>query len=607
MDAPTTPDRSARRIWEHAPGVIERLELSVGQVDLQSICRESLREILALAGWERGCLRLVSASSDVLLAGEGEDSHHGADPRNAILIERVLPIEATLRLELRPESIPTPELSDAIRQAGTAILGVVSEPILDDEFHRIRMESVRLSEHLDILERLAGDNDPDHRLWQIAEAIAVNSNSDRVCLLISDEDSWRLRCSSVQPRPDGKARVTLAIERLVGELAKTQCDEKPIKLSPDHATSLLQQDYFEATGASATRVHFVHSSTEEPARIVAAIVMEDFATKEASSEIDSVTTRVFEAAIRDAVTMRHPSTRVRALRFLKKRSVLVAAALMMIFTAACFWPVPLRIPSDGILAPRVTQEVFSPADAVVVEQLVADGDRVKTGDVLARLKSDELDLRESNSQGELSTTAASLNVLSIQRVDGDDRNDAGKLQTSGQREVLRKKQQFQQEQLKRVAEQKAKLVLRSSVDGVVHLPQLESSLESKPVRYGELLMRVEQINHLWTARLMISDENIGYVRSVADQPVETLIRIRSRPGESKSATLDRIATTASLDRHGELVVQAEADFELGPEDVDTIELTSGASLVAEIKCGHRPLGFVLFRQLIQRGRINGWW
>ena len=146
----------------------------------------------------------------------------------------------------------------------------------------------------------------------------------------------------------------------------------------------------------------------------------------------------------------------------------------------------------------------------------------------------------------------------------------------------------------------AELTLRSPIAGQVVRWDLIRSLESRPVRQGQLLMQVVDPTGPWQLELRIPDRQVRHVlaaQAAAKDENKLSVRFlfRMSPKTTYSATLDDVNLATDLDQDGELSTLAKVT--LNPKDIP--DLRPGSSVIAKIKCGRRSLGYVWLRELLE--------
>ena len=169
--------------------------------------------------------------------------------------------------------------------------------------------------------------------------------------------------------------------------------------------------------------------------------------------------------------------------------------------------------------------------------------------------------------------------------------------------VLRKEIEGLHEQLRILDKQQSGLTIESPMNGIVDRWDLRQSLESRPVSHGQYLLDVISESAGWTIELELPEENINYVMKQQRQsPCRCSFRLRSDPTQDYYGEIAEIAGVANLGLDGQSIVTATFPVNVSR----AVELRNGATVVAQVECGKYPLGFVLFRGLIQWYRSNPW-
>ena len=125
---------------------------------------------------------------------------------------------------------------------------------------------------------------------------------------------------------------------------------------------------------------------------------------------------------------------------------------------------------------------------------------------------------------------------------------------------------------------------------------VEQLLETRPVRRGQILLTVADVNGRWVLELQVPDERVRFVveareKVQASLPVEYVLA--SEPETVYRGTLDRLAesTTAGVDDRPVAIGRVVLD------DGDLPLLRPGTEIVAKIRCGRRCLAYVWFHDL----------
>ncbi len=290
--------------------------------------------------------------------------------------------------------------------------------------------------------------------------------------------------------------------------------------------------------------------------------------------------------------------------------------------AAVIWalglPATLRIEAEGSLQPTSQRVIFAPLDGIIEQILVGDGQQVKAGDKLAELRSPMLDIQLQEVQGEMRANAEKrdgLNVAINQLANENPSAYALQSKFSSEiRELETHLQTLQQKQDAIRAEQQ-KLSLTAPIDGLVIARQIERFLNSRPVRRGDALLRVVQLDGPWQLELTVADQDAGYLKRKlftastatsgaidpnASRDLEFVLA--SQPSEKFTARATWLSETARNPQGTAVVVDllAEVDESIAARG------HMGATVYAFVDCGQQPFWFVWSRPLIEAIQRKLW-
>jgi multidrug efflux pump subunit AcrA (membrane-fusion protein) len=274
-------------------------------------------------------------------------------------------------------------------------------------------------------------------------------------------------------------------------------------------------------------------------------------------------------------------------------AVLLLAVLLLI-------RIELTIEARGELQPLTRRNIFAPCDGDVRELHVTHDQAVEAGQLLAELRSAKLDLEFRRVQGEMDAARERLRAIESARVLGqrgdDDPRRSGQL--SATQEELKHLLASYQQQLDILLGQREALQLRSPIEGRVLTWDIEQRLRSRPVRRGESLLRVADVQGPWILELEVPDHEIGQVldaRRNRQAPLRVSYILETRPDITFYGELREIAgVSQSLDEEpAAVIVRVDLERRNLPDP------RPGASVVARLHCGRRPVGYVWFRQFIE--------
>ena len=145
--------------------------------------------------------------------------------------------------------------------------------------------------------------------------------------------------------------------------------------------------------------------------------------------------------------------------------------------------------------------------------------------------------------------------------------------------------------------ERAELAVTSPIEGEVLTWGIEDDLSLRPVRRGERLLSVADPQGPWRLDLRIADHDIEYVLAARNelQELDVSFILTSHSGERYRGAVEEIAMATELDEHDQptVLVRVAVDREQLPE------LRPGATVIANVHCGRRPIGYVWLRELFE--------
>ncbi len=285
-------------------------------------------------------------------------------------------------------------------------------------------------------------------------------------------------------------------------------------------------------------------------------------------------------------------------------AILAVVAISLILT---YVPWAYRVTATGKLMPVEQREVFAPWDAEVESVLVGDGDTVKVGQALVKLRNKELEseeLRVRNMLQEKLTLVRTLRATRESNMRQGSEQDI--LELEGQLAEALVEIEHLQRQQEILSSRLDDLVVKSTIDGVVATFQLEQILRHRPVTRGEVLLEVMDPDGPWHLELQLDDYRMGHLmaeQARLKQPLHTSFILATEPTIAYDGTLKTIGTRAYADQEAQKnVVDMQVDF-----DKETVPARRiGAEVKAKINCGEKSLGYVLFGDMIDYVRSTLW-
>jgi GAF domain-containing protein len=286
------------------------------------------------------------------------------------------------------------------------------------------------------------------------------------------------------------------------------------------------------------------------------------------------------------------------------KTILATLATAAAAAALVLVPADLRLEGKGTLEPVHHRDVFAGIDGVVesISAGIEHGADVKEGQLLATLRNIELDValtdvlgRKAASEEQLVSTRRAL--LEDQKISADE-----KTRMAGRAAQLQREIESLEEQRKLYETKKLDLAVRSPIDGVVVTWQVRDRLMLRPVEKGQVLMNIADKTGPWELEVHLPDDRLGHVNRAAaearaaSRDLEVDYILATDPGTRHKGTVREIHEQAEV--RGEQGNTVLVRVTIDPDRHEKEELGAGASVTARINCGQRPLGYVIFHDLL---------
>jgi hypothetical protein len=535
------------------------------------------------------------------------------DHCNLATIEQ-LSARTAIGLNLQFDHAAEASLSRPLCELCETVLGLASAFYLRHRFATLTDAAEDRLQRDQLLDQINAGCNLTESLACVAGAVAAETLVDRVAILRMKAKSAQLLVSSTQPRVDRRARQVRLLETLVARVLSRSDRFRYVVGNPDLSNS----SSFDPLGISALdqylnesgcRDLYMEAVFDQPGdatqgECVAAIVLERFRVAD-SPGLDSI--QRFEqlrlpafAAIWRALERNRFGWSVIAQQLLQlgrsRRFITLIAAVFAIALALTLIPAEFAIPVEGRLLTAKHHRLYAPATGTVTELNVTNGQAVNQGQPLLQLRSATLDQQQRQLEGALATAKSKLAVVTASRSRSEvQRGATPNSVASSDEQVLKTEVDGLQSQLDLVNRQQLELTLLSPINGRVDRWDLQQSLTGRPVVHGQFLVDIFSDVDGWMVELDVPDAESQYVAAEQSAgPCEVTFRLRSSPEKLYRGTLEQLSAVTQFDASGQPVVHAA--FHIDATDPD---LRFGATVIAQIHCGTRPLGFVWFRSVIE--------
>jgi hypothetical protein len=290
----------------------------------------------------------------------------------------------------------------------------------------------------------------------------------------------------------------------------------------------------------------------------------------------------------------------------------VTIALLCLFggliVAGLIIPADLEIPIRGEIRPQIENRIFATHDGVIQSVEVKHGQDVSPGDTLVTLRSPDLDLELQRIAGELATTQQKREALqfAINQQTGTSDTD---LRAQNQMAAEIKDLELRAKNLVKIydllEEQRDELEITSPIKGSVVTWEVRNLLQLRPIKSGDMLMTVSDLDGPWRLVLQVADSDVGHVLRAENEsagPLRLDYCVSSDAKTKFQATVTKIA----LETQGSADELPYVDI-VGEFDGEHPRGHSGNTVVGRIHCGQQPVLFVWFRQVIEAVQRRFFW
>ncbi|MBC8355133.1 MAG: efflux RND transporter periplasmic adaptor subunit [Planctomycetes bacterium] len=279
------------------------------------------------------------------------------------------------------------------------------------------------------------------------------------------------------------------------------------------------------------------------------------------------------------------------------KTAAVMCLLATAIVALVVVPADFEIRGEGQLRPTHYRHIFAPADGVIQQLHVHHAETVTDGSPLLEMRRTDLEYEEARLLGEILTNQKRLDSVSsaILNHEASSAIDVNELTSEEARLKILLTSLAEQQVI--LDHERTELSVVSPIAGEILTWGIEEVLSRRPVRRGERLLSVADSSGPWQLDLRIADHDIEYVLDANHQTNSLAVNfiLTSHTGQPFQGTVEDIAMATELDEYDQptVLVRVAIDRDQLPD------LRPGATVVANVHCGRRPIGYVWFRELFE--------
>ena len=282
-------------------------------------------------------------------------------------------------------------------------------------------------------------------------------------------------------------------------------------------------------------------------------------------------------------------------------SRLAVSALLvgLLIAASLLVQIDFKVRIPGELRPVVERNVFAAHDGVIEKVFIDHGDKVEANQPLMQIRSTqyEVELEKASSDILKLEQLKEAKQIALNRVSsiGSDQNLAAQL--ASEVSDLDFQIATKQEQAKFLNQQIAELLIKCPIDGQVTTWQSKENLANRPVRWGDTVLNVAQLDGDWDLIFRVPERRIGYILKRdselgGEQPLELEFFLESDPGKKYRVEVKKIDSSAIEDsEYGPVTILKCA----APAELENKR--QGATISGDVDCGRKSVWFVWTREM----------
>lgn len=287
----------------------------------------------------------------------------------------------------------------------------------------------------------------------------------------------------------------------------------------------------------------------------------------------------------------------------------IVAGVVLLGLALALVPWEYRVEAKGRAMPAEQHEIFAPWDGRVEQVFVENGQTVNAGDPLAVLRSDDLEtelLAAENAVLEGAKQVADLQQQRERAAAKGDRDEA--LRFGAELHKVEVEREGAELRARKFRERRDQLTVRAPVKGVVATFQVRQNLLDRPVKRGDRLLEVMNVDGPWRLELDVPEYRMGHVLSAVagadlSAPLAVDYVAATAVSRGRVGQLGEIGSRSNESQEEGTVVEAFVDID--PNDLPGRRI--GADVTAKIHCGRKSLGYVLFGDVLEFIQRKVWW
>lgn len=280
------------------------------------------------------------------------------------------------------------------------------------------------------------------------------------------------------------------------------------------------------------------------------------------------------------------------------RTLTIGGSILAVVLALFIVPWNFDMAANGVVQPKDRSDYFVPERAVVVTVNVDNNSQVNVGDVLAILRSDELQIESKRVEGELGSKREQLNAIRQRLTDTSRSTPQERNRDTAEASSVRVEIESLETQQRLLREREEKLTIRSKTKGTVITWDAKRQLENRPVETGQVLLTVAAENTPWELELYMPERRVNHLvrqqemlKGEGKSPdLDVSYVLMTQPGTQLVGKVKEVHWTAEPHEQQGHMVRVRVET-IDPENKLKKVARPGASVKAHVTCGRTVLGW----------------
>lgn len=619
--------RIARELIERIVGSLAAVGAALWMSDDKSALRLERQINLDVLGADalaedhrQSLLEVIGKSQPEVIDAGGSESH--ASRYTLLLVPLVIDTEAVGIVEVIQRPTVNRDAIEGGLRFTTLLVELAADYLRRHEIRELRATRQRSRQFEAFLNNLHATLDPHLIAAELANEGRRHLDCDRLSVALRKGRRYRVVAVSSVDVVNRKSIAIHRLERLVSLVSATgeefwyEGSEQEIAPQIEDAlTKYLDESHAVSVGIVPLRGVAENENTKKPVSI-GALIIEGFDVRrwDPSHEMASGIARHGASALSNALRystlptlpffrLYHQAYGERTHGFAKAIGLI---AVILAMASTFFIKTDFYVYAKGKLQPTKRFHIFAPLDGNISSVTVTHGDLVEAGQALIEMHNSDLDLKMQELQGEHNTAlerSASIESALLDSSSLTDQQIDRINQLSAEQEELRQLFESQQQRLEVLKKQRESLTIKSPISGEILTWETGEELLDRPVKRGQRLLTVADMQGPWEAELEVPDDQVGPLLDIwksGERPVEAKFELAVDSGVEHTGEIVRIARRTEVNRDNKPIVQAVVH-------VDRASLGNprpGATLNAKIFCGRHSVFYVWCHDLIDE--VRGW-